>query len=132
MNKWTFTVPDEDLKAPRLLILGNFIAEKASGYYNGNKTSWHVYEVEWIIGEFEPHQNDECDLGHKVINKQNYDYKSVRSNGKICFVTVRKIADTDKRNATKLMREHHGQKGCVVAWSESGVNSEPTRHEIKE
>ncbi|BBM67942.1 hypothetical protein VA249_45880 (plasmid) [Vibrio alfacsensis] len=131
MNKWKFTIPKSDFDAPRMLILGNFIAQKASGYYNGNKTTWHVYEVEWIVGEFEKHQNYECDLGAKVINQQGYEYKSIRSCGPICFVTVRKIANTNKRDAKKIMQKLHEQKGCIVAWSENPQHG-IIRHEVQE
>ncbi|MDK9789834.1 hypothetical protein [Vibrio sp. D431a] len=129
MNTWQFVVPESDLDSSKMLIHGNFIAEKASGYYNGNKTSWHVYEVEWIVGEFERHQNYECDLGAKVINKQGYEFKSVRSNGSVCFVTVRKIDNTNKNQAKKILREEYAKKGRIVSWSENESKTEVIKHE---
>jgi len=131
MNNWNFTIPKTDLDSSKMMILGNFIAEKATGFYNGNKTTWHVYEVEWIIGEFEKHQNYECDLATKVINHQKYESKSVRSTGLTCFVTVKDIANTNKQTARKLMKEHHEQKGITVAWSESENESGFRKHEVK-
>ncbi|APX10042.1 hypothetical protein PPW95_25230 (plasmid) [Vibrio parahaemolyticus] len=129
MSSWQFVVPETDLNAPRMLVVGNFIAEKASGYYNGNKTSWHVTEVEWIVGDFERHQNYECNLGSKVIHQQRLEFLSVRSCGSVCFVTVRKFGDMDKRKAKKLIQEEHAKKGCVVYWTEN-EQKEIVRNEI--
>ncbi|MDN3661147.1 hypothetical protein [Vibrio agarivorans] len=130
MQTVNFIVPKADLMGEARLVLGNFIAERATGYYNGNKTSWHVYEVEWIIGEFEAHQNYECDLGTKVIEIHGYENKSVRTSGNKCYVTVRYISETNKREAKKVLQQKHFEKGYTVGWSYNSEHTAVIKHEI--
>lgn len=118
----SFIVPANNLNSDTLMISGNFIARKATGYHNGNRTSWHVYHVEWIIGAFEPHSNAEVDLGHSLATRFDYESTIVTSFDNMCFITVKKLGQMSKHEAKALIKQKYEDLNHTVAWGASSDN----------
>jgi len=136
MKNCGFIVPEQKLESNFILICGNFIAEKHSGHNNGNKTSWHVSHVEWIIGNFESHQYDEVDLGTQVMKSEGYETGFVTTNlrpnsGSTCYIKRENLGKMNKAAAKKYIQEKHKNLGFVVAWS-SLDNKEPVKHSLNQ
>ena len=97
------------------LTLGNYIAFRCSGYYNGGKVSWNVIRVLWIVGTFERHDNNECALGNAVAKHvgllDSDSAISVHGGGigdiEYCYVTENDFGHMTKREARKLMLSGH-------------------------
>ncbi len=138
IDLFEFETPTPFLVGEAVLYNGNFIAERASGYYNGNKTSWHVSEVVWFYGIFEGINSWDNTSLEWITNvcKQEFEiHPSVRS-GKVNgveaqFVAIKKLAVCNKREAKKLIESLHRDRGYVLMYSKT-KDERTLKHKIQE
>ena len=105
-----------EMETSNQITLGNYIAFKCSGWYNGGKVSWNVIRVNWITGTFERHSNKECMIGNAIAEQLGLldsDDASISVHGggigdiEYCYVTENDFGHMTKREARKLMASGH-------------------------
>ncbi|KJG00108.1 hypothetical protein [Photobacterium angustum] len=127
---WTLSVPTVDIE--RELYLGNFIAIRRSGYYNGNKISWQVARVLWIVGEFPAHANFESDFATRVIEtldiqfpsrNSKYGYGTRSRTGCYSYVELEDYGHMSKIEAKRLLSKLYAEDNYqTVSYECAGMN----------
>lgn len=132
-----FEMPEPFLFGESYLIHGNFIAQRASGYYNGNKTSWHVFEVVWFFGLFNgtnSWDNSSLEWITKICKVEfNLDatVSSCTVNGvEAQYVAIQQIGEHNKREAKKLIEANHRERGHVLMYSKS-KSGKSLKHQVQ-
>lgn len=137
VDTFEFHMPEPFSVGEGLILHGNFIAERASGYYNGHKVSWHVSEVVWFFGLFEG-RNSWDNLSLEWITnvcKQEYGlHPTVSScivNGvEAQFVRIKGLGEYNKHQARKLVEAKHREYGHVLMYSKSTMGS-TLKHQVQ-
>lgn len=111
----TFIVPTLD--DTKTLIQGNYIAIKRTGYYNCNKTSWHVMRVNWIVGDFPVDDNTDLDFTTNLaatLPTCKDSSVTLTTRGNYAYFVAEHMGDMSKAEARALIKKWHTLDGGIT------------------